>query len=127
MEKTTRNTRQRKIILEKLREVCTHPTADEIFAMTRQSLPKISLGTVYRNLELLAKQGDILCLENGGTQKRFDGNVEPHHHVRCVQCGRLGDIFMPIELPPAETVDCPGFSITDAQVIFEGICDSCKQ
>lgn len=125
MEKQTRNTKQRTIILNKLREVKTHPTADEIFAMTREELPKISLGTVYRNLELLARQGDILCLENGGTQKRFDGNIMRHSHVRCAQCGRIGDIESPTPLPDIATAKAKGFTLTGAQVVFEGVCDRC--
>ena len=126
MEKQTRNTKQRTIILTKLREVKTHPTADEIFAMTRESLPRISLGTVYRNLELLARQGDIRCLENGGSQKRFDGNIMPHNHVRCTQCGRIGDIEPAMPLPDIAAAKAEGFTLTGAQVIFEGICDRCK-
>ena len=126
MDKTTRNTRQRTVILEKLREVTSHPTADEIFAMTRTSLPRISLGTVYRNLELLTRQGDILCLENGSSQKRFDGNTMPHHHVRCSQCGRLGDIEADIPLPPVGSIKAEGFTLTGAQIVFEGVCSRCK-
>lgn len=126
MEKQTRNTRQRTVILEKLRGVTSHPTADEVFAMTREALPKVSLGTVYRNLEFLARQGEILCLESGGTQKRFDGNVMPHHHVRCTECGRLGDIALELPLPDISIVHVPGFTLTGAQIVFEGVCDRCK-
>ena len=126
MEKSTRNTRQRTVILEKLREVASHPTADEIFAMTREALPRISLGTVYRNLELLARQGDILCLESGASQKRFDGNIRPHHHVRCTECGKLGDIEANLPLPAIAGVNVKGFTLTGAQLMFEGVCDRCK-
>lgn len=126
MERTTRNTRQRAVILEKLREMTSHPAADEIFAMTRASLPHISLGTVYRNLELLTRQGEILCLENGSSQKRFDGNVMPHHHVRCTQCGRLSDIETDISLPPVGSIKVDGFTLTGAQIVFEGVCSRCK-
>lgn len=126
MEKQTRNTKQRTIILSKLREVTSHPTADEIFAMTREALPKVSLGTVYRNLEFLARQGDILCLENSGSQKRFDGNITPHNHVRCVCCGRIGDIEPSVPLPDIAAVKAKGFTLTGAQLLFEGMCDRCK-
>lgn len=126
MEKTTRNTRQRTVILNKLREVTSHPTADEIFSMTRETLPRISLGTVYRNLELLARQGDILCLESGGTQKRFDGNMMPHHHARCSECGKIVDVEAALPLPDVATVEVKGFTLTSAEILFEGVCDSCK-
>ncbi|SBV91753.1 Ferric uptake regulator, Fur family [uncultured delta proteobacterium] len=126
MEKTTRNTRQRTVILNKLREVTSHPTADEIFSMTREMLPRISLGTVYRNLELLARQGDILCIESGGAQKRFDGNMMPHHHARCSECGKIVDVEAVLPLPDVGTVQVEGFTLTSAEILFEGVCDSCK-
>ncbi len=59
-------TRQRSIILEELRNVCTHPSADEIYEMVRRRLPRISLGTVYRNLEILCELREIQKIETGG-------------------------------------------------------------
>lgn len=125
MEKNTRNTKQRTVILSRLREVTSHPTADEIFSMTREMLPRISLGTVYRNLELLARQGQIRCLENGASQKRFDGNPLPHHHIRCTECGRIGDLAVPIPVPEIDALKAEGFRLTGVQVMFEGVCDRC--
>ena len=58
-------TRQRQIILEELRKVVTHPSADEVYEMVRKRLPRISLGTIYRNLEILSENGDIQKLELG--------------------------------------------------------------
>jgi Fur family ferric uptake transcriptional regulator len=58
-------TRQRRVILEELRKVNTHPSADEIYEIVRKRLPRISLGTVYRNLEILSESGDIQKLEPG--------------------------------------------------------------
>lgn len=122
----TRNTKQRAVILDKLRQVYTHPTADEIYVMTREDLPRISLGTVYRNLEVLARQGEILCLENGATPKRFDGKTTPHHHVRCVQCGNIADVHANIPTPTLEAAAVEGFTVTGAQILFEGFCEKCK-
>ena len=125
MGKNTRNTKQRTVILSKLREVTSHPTADEIFSMTRSQLPRISLGTVYRNLELLARQGEIQCLESGASQKRFDGNPMPHHHVRCMECGRVGDLNVPLPLPDIHDVHAEGFNLTGVRIMFEGVCTKC--
>jgi len=86
------NTNQRRIIIEELRKLKTHPTADELYAIVREKLPQISLGTVYRNLELLAEAGKILKLELSGKQKRFDGNVNKHFHMRCSTCGKIEDM-----------------------------------
>jgi Fe2+/Zn2+ uptake regulation proteins len=125
MEKATRNTRQRAVILNALRSVCTHPTADEIFTMTRKSLPHISLGTVYRNLDLLIHQKEILCLENCNSQKRFDGNLLPHHHIRCSKCGRISDVMTPLAMPDLGKISVEGFSLTGVNILFEGVCDAC--
>ncbi len=126
MEKNTRNTKQRTVILSKLRDVTSHPTADEIFSMTREMLPRISLGTVYRNLELLARQGEIQCLESGVSQKRFDGNPLPHHHIRCEECGRIGDLDISVPLPDIDGIKSEGFSLTGVHILFEGVCDKCR-
>jgi len=126
MERQTRTTKQRTVILQKLREVTSHPTADEIYAMTREHLPRISLGTVYRNLELLTRHGEVLCLENGGFQKRFDGTTTPHHHVRCAQCGKIGDVETPVFAPDITKAKAEGFTLTGAEILFEGVCDACK-
>ena len=68
----TRMTRQRMVILEELRKVKTHPTADELYAMVRTRMPRISLGTVYRNLDFLTESKEILKLESAGSIRRFD-------------------------------------------------------
>ena len=61
-------TRQRRVILEALRGTTSHPTADEVYEMVRRRLPRISLGTVYRNLEILSGEGLVAKLEMAGTQ-----------------------------------------------------------
>ena len=91
-------TRQRRVILEELRKVNTHPSADEIYEIVRKRLPRISLGTVYRNLEILSEYGDIQKLEPGCSLKRFDGNPNEHCHIRCVSCDRIADAPMASDL-----------------------------
>lgn len=122
----TRMTRQRAIILETLRGVTTHPTADEIYGMVRQKMPRISLGTVYRNLDLLTNAGEILRLDRAGSLKHFDGNTEPHQHVRCRECGRIGDVHPPVPLPAFEKKTMPGFTLEAMDVEFVGLCDACR-
>ena len=123
-----RMTRQRQVILEELRRVKTHPGADEIYSMVRRRLPRISLGTVYRNLEVLADLGEIQKIEMGGTLKRFDGNAEPHYHIRCVRCQRVVDA--PIApLPDAESMveGCTDFAILGHRLEFIGLCPECRK
>lgn len=123
----TRMTRQRAVILEELRKVTSHPTADEVYSIVRERLPRISLGTVYRNLDFLADSGQILKLEAAGSTKRFDGETAWHQHVRCTQCGCIGDIMVPRPAPETNEISVAGFIITGARVEYDGICDACAQ
>ena len=115
----TRMTRQRMVILEELRKVKTHPTADELYAMVRTRMPRISLGTVYRNLDFLTESKEILKLESAGSI--------PHQHVRCRVCGKIGDVIPPVPTPSVEGVSVEGFTITEARVEYEGICEECAR
>jgi len=120
-------TRQRRVILEELRKVNSHPCADEVYEMVRQHLPRISLGTVYRNLEVLCELGEIQKLEHGGRIKRFDGNTEPHYHIRCVCCDRVDDApFEPeIHLPNRQN-GANGYKILGHRLEFVGLCPDCR-
>lgn len=122
----SRMTRQRGVILRELRGVTSHPTADEIYLRVRKIVPRISLGTVYRNLEVLSEMGLVLKLEYGGGQRRYDGNPARHHHIRCAGCGKVGDV--PPGAAPGFTIApeaVPGFRVVDATILFVGVCDEC--
>ena len=123
--KNMRITNQRKIILEELQNVTTHPTADEVYNLVRKRLPRISLGTVYRNLEVLSSLGLVRKLENAAGQKRFDGDMSIHHHIRCTECGKVGDIF---NAPPLDGIEeglDTDFVITGFNLEFSGTCPQC--
>ena len=123
-----RNTRQRQVVLEELAKLTSHPTAAELYEIARRRLPKLSLGTVYRNLELLAADGAIQKLEISGTESRFDGNPERHHHVRCVRCGRVDDVHgLPADLVRADFRTLSGYDIIGHRLEFAGICPDCKR
>lgn len=122
-----RLTTQRQIILEELAKVTSHPTANEVYDMVRRRLPRIGLGTVYRNLELMAESGLILKLEVGGTQKRFDATVSPHYHIRCLECGKVDDIEIPVQLHINDiAADACDYEILGHHIEFSGICDDCS-
>jgi Fur family ferric uptake transcriptional regulator len=127
INKFQRNTRQRRLILQELKEFETHPTASEIYLRVRERLPKISLATVYRTLESLATMGVIRKLETIGPESRFDGNQEPHHHLRCRECGRFEDLH---QMPPAveenNLNDWNGWQILGIRVEYNGICPGCR-
>jgi Fur family transcriptional regulator, ferric uptake regulator len=122
-----RNTQQRAVILEELRKLKSHPTAVGLYRIVLHRLPKISLGTVYRNLDLLVKAGTIQKLEYGSEEARFDGDVTPHHHIRCVKCGRVDDIHG-LSLDPlgGVTEDFNGYRVLGQRVEFFGVCARCK-
>ena len=122
----TRMTRQRAVILEELRKSRMHPTADELYSRVRERLPRISLGTVYRNLDFLADSGEIRRLEAAGSIRRFDGAMTQHQHVRCVYCGRIGDVMQVREAPTVDGMRVEGFAeILSSRVEFDGFCKMC--
>lgn len=88
---TQRMTQQRKIILEEISELREHLTADEIYARVREKLPRISMGTVYRNLDILANSGFIRKLDPGLPQMLFESNMDEHYHITCTRCGKIED------------------------------------
>ena len=129
MQKHThlRMTRQRRVILEELRKVKTHPSADEVYEMVRKRLPRISLGTVYRNLEILSESGEIKKLEPGSSLKRFDGNPSEHFHIRCIRCSRIADMPMASDFE----IDLADMTPTEYEILghrleFFGLCPHCS-
>jgi len=122
-----RKTLQREIILDELMRLTSHPTADELYQRVRRRLPRISLGTVYRNLESLAAQGVIRKLEGVGNQRRFDGNADFHAHFLCLACGSLEDVMLPLSLFIRPLSDMNGFEVRGARVEFTGICPRCRK
>jgi Fur family ferric uptake transcriptional regulator len=120
-------TRQRQVILEELRKVKTHPSADEVYEMVRKRLPRISLGTVYRNLEILSESGEIKKLEPGSSLKRFDGNPSEHFHIRCIRCDRIADMPMASDFE----IDLADMTPTEYEILghrleFFGLCPYCS-
>ena len=122
-----RMTRQRQVILEELRKVTSHPTADEIYNMVRELQPNISLGTIYRNLDVLTESGMIQRIETDGERWRFDGNPENHYHVRCIRCGRVDDVHeYPVMTVDDKIIGLTGYEIMGHRLDFWGICPDCK-
>ena len=123
-----RMTNQREIILEELKNSGQHLSADELYERVRRTIPRISLATVYRNLEILAELGIVAKLEISGRQKRFDFDVNRHHHIYCVQCHRVDNINLHKEQAP--TVDLKmeaGYAISGYRLEFAGICPECRE
>jgi Fur family ferric uptake transcriptional regulator len=125
---TYRMTRQREVILEEIRRAKVHPSADEVYEMVRKRLPRISLGTVYRNLEILSELGEIQKLELGGDIKRFDWDPKKHYHVRCLQCGRVDNApIAPLREIEDELYGATVYTIIGHRLEFEGLCPRCTR
>ena len=123
----TRNTVQRQIVLRAVRSMHDHPTADGVYAVVAAEHPSISKATVYRNLNQLALQGEILRVPVSNGADRFDFNIKEHYHVRCTECGGVYDVFlsqMPDLLDKIE--DDSGVLIKGYDILFEGVCAACR-
>ena len=126
--KRTRYSKQREALLELLCSTKEHPTATWLHQNLRQTLPSISLGTVYRNLSVLAEQGKVQVLHSGSGFDRFDGNVSDHSHITCTVCGRVADADCVI---PGENAaeriaeEASGFRVLSHKLDFYGICPQC--
>jgi Fur family ferric uptake transcriptional regulator len=123
-----RMTHQREIILQELQTSREHLAADELYERVKKRLPRISLATVYRNLEILTKVGLIAKREVSGRQKRFDYDVTDHDHIFCIQCHRIDNLDLNREEVgslPVGGVD--GYTITGYRLEFAGICRDCRQ
>ena len=127
-EKKIRMTRQRQVILNELLKSEAHPAADEIYKAVRRKLPHISLGTVYRNLEILSQAGMIGKLDTGSPERRFDGRMDRHYHIRCQQCGRVEDVpLKPLSQIEARLEKQIDYDVSGHNLEFCGICPECKE
>ena len=126
MNPIRRHSRQRDVILEELRKRTSHPTAAHLYAAVRRRLPRISLGTVYRNLEVLTQEKRIRRLQIAGGEARFDACLAPHHHVRCALCGRIDDVPEPSPGPRVSEELC-GYEILEMRLEYLGICPECRR
>lgn len=102
-----------------------HPTADMVYDKVRQKLLRISLGTVYRNLEVLAEEGLIRKLSVGNDRKRFDHDLSDHNHIRCVICHRIDDVDLNFSPPSENLIEKEGYEIMGHTMVFWGKCPDC--
>jgi Fur family peroxide stress response transcriptional regulator len=119
--------RQREAIKEYLSHTKEHPTADTVYTNIRSIYPHVSLGTVYRNLNLLAEQGEVMKLNCSDGVVRFDGNPEPHYHFICSKCGSVLDLNMDSidHINDMAGKDFKG-RIEGHTIIFHGNCPECN-
>ena len=123
----TRNTVQRQIVLQAVRSLHDHPTADSVYAVVAAEHPSISKATVYRNLNQLALQGEILRVPVPTGAARFDFNTQEQYHESCTACGNVYDVFMPPITDLLDRVtDSSDVELTHYDILFEGVCAACR-
>lgn len=122
-----RQTKQREVIMEILRTSHCHPTADWVYDQARKVIPNISLGTIYRNLNLLVEKNQVRRVEHDHVC-RFDGHIENHYHLCCMECGKVCDIDLPIDsLLNRKVARSTGCRIVSHRAMFFGVCADCQQ
>ena len=123
-----RRSPQRERILELLKETDTHPTAYWLHAKLRKVFPDLSLGTVYRNLTVLAEQGLVSRIDFGSAFCRFDANTEHHYHFICDGCGAILDLDLPVDESLNRRVrPASGLEARWHDIQFRGTCETCAK
>ena len=123
---TLKYSRQRESIKEYLNGTREHPTADMVYMSVKEEFPNISLGTVYRNLNLLADIGEAIKITTPDGGDRFDGCTTPHYHFCCTKCGSVIDLDLP-ELTHVNEAANANFDgvIESHSMLFYGTCKNC--
>ena len=119
-------TPQRIAVFSMLVNTKAHPSPEEVFIEIRKTSPSISLATVYKILEMFHLKGFIKRVSTNDQVTRYDGNLEPHHHVICNQCGHIKDIMGVVDtLPEPTNGELGGFQITSKEIQYHGTCADC--
>ncbi len=125
-EEGLRVTPQRQAIFRLLHGDASHPTVEALYERARDSMPTISLKTVYQTVHDLEAMGEVELIHLGTGSVRVDPNVEDaHHHLICTVCGKVRDVLVDVHDLRLPARDRRGFTVADVEVHFRGICDDC--
>jgi Fur family transcriptional regulator, peroxide stress response regulator len=120
-------TPQRIAIYKEVANNKEHPSIDKVFRKVKKVFPHISFDTVYRTLQSFADAGIVRVVEGYGQPKRFDADIENHHHMHCIKCNAIIDFYNErydnIEIPKEVKKK---FHVVSKKVILEGLCNDCK-
>lgn len=120
--------KQRELVLQTVLENPIHPTADGVYQQVRQQNPRISLGTVYRNLNFLAEMGMIRKISMPVGSDRFDGRLDEHYHMACTCCGRVFDVECgALEELDHQHLETQGFQVQKRHLLLTGLCKDCQE
>lgn len=122
-----RFSQQRENIKTGLKKFCTHPSAEELYSRLKPENPTLSLATVYRNLNYLAKKGEIKRIDGLSDQIHYDHNTHEHFHIICTDCGKIMDLPSEMSQGVKKVLDNQDkFEITSYDIVVKGICHECK-
>jgi len=124
---TTRNTRQRQLILSLMEDNHAHPTADEVYERARALDAHISRGTVYRNLHALVEAGLITHVTLPDSADRYDCRADHHYHFLCRACGKTVDLPMPYREELNDVAGLPGYAVESHRLLLMGLCPNCRK
>ncbi len=110
------------LIYEKIKELKTHPTADEVFEILKAENPKLGIATVYRNLNELTEDGKLYRIQKPYTKDRYDANIEPHIHAECNSCGKVIDVDCEVDFKIKDKIDFEGYELK-----LKYKCNSCNK
>lgn len=120
-----RYSRQRELIYQTLKNTKEHPTAEMIYQSLKPENPSLSLGTVYRNLNLLAQEGRITRMPF--PVERYDADTSLHPHFACSRCGSVRDLFLPYNAELDRAAAATGCQVTGHRIVFDGLCARCAK
>ncbi len=123
-----KKSRQRDAVHSVLKKANYHPTVDEIYDLVRKEYPKISLATVYRNLEQLCRMQKVWRVDIAGGPARYDGNMDKHFHICCEKCGLVEDVWLKEKLEERINLDSAfgDFRLKKYKIDFFGLCLKCQ-
>lgn len=127
-----KNSKQREAIINSLKNRKDHPTAEELFLDLKNKMPEIGIATIYRNLQNLYQDGEIIKIKTRDGIDRYDGNIEPHIHFECVKCGKVSDISLANEQMNKLDSDMKtlakkiGAHQEYFSIIINGVCKNCN-
>ena len=123
-----RQTIQKELVLNAVRTLKKHATADEVYSFIANEHPSVGKGTVYRNLNILADEGKVRKVEISDGPDRFDFTLTEHYHVKCIKCGDVSDVDM-VKLSDLKKKikDDHGIEFLGYDILFRGICPKCKE
>lgn len=116
------------MVLETVRSTFEHPTAEWIFRRARKRLPRVGLGTIYRNLKALVDEGLIREVRSADEAVRYDGNIGEHYHIRCISCGRVSDLPVSVDREIEQRAHrATNYAIVGHEVEVHGVCPGCQR